>query len=321
MKHCVATILVLECLASVMANAADTVDFDRDVRPILSENCFHCHGPDSKARKADLRLDTRMGIFESVVVAGMVSESELYRRITEPDAEQRMPPAATGLKLTKNEQDTLRRWIEQGSQWTGHWSFSIIAKPGLPTVERKDWPRNEIDRFVLARLEQENLDPSPTAGRIHLLRRVTLDLTGLPPTPAQVDAFLNASDVDAYEQVVDRLLKSPAYGERMAWPWLAASRYADTDGFQGDPTRTMWPWRQWLIQAFNANMPFDQFTIQMLAGDLIPDATPEQIIATGFNRNHMFNGEGGRIAEETRVENVFDRTETTSTVWLGLTMT
>ena len=321
MKPLASTVLGLVGALSTLATAADNVDFDRDVRPILSENCFHCHGPDGQARKADLRLDTRDGIFDSVVVAGKIGDSELYSRITDRDAEQRMPPAATGLKLTESEKDTLRRWIEQGAKWTRHWSFEAPEQPPLPSVEHENWAQNEIDRFVLARLEQAGLEPSATAGRIHVLRRVTLDLTGLPPKPEEVDAFVNDNLPGAYERVVDRLLMSSAYGERMAWPWLAASRYADTDGFQGDPTRTMWPWRDWLINALNTNMPFDQFTVEMLAGDLIPNATPEQIIATGFNRNHMFNGEGGRIPEETRVENVFDRTETTSTVWLGLTMT
>lgn len=308
-------------LLTVSAVDGDKVEFDRDVRPILSENCFHCHGPDGKARKADLRLDTREGIFESAVVAGKVGDSKLYRKITATDADERMPPAKTGLKLTKSETDTLRRWIEQGANWTRHWSFEQPKKPTLPSIKQEDWPKNEIDHFVLSRLERERLAPSPQAGRVHLLRRLTLDLTGLPPTLEEVDAFVNDKEPGAYERVVDRLFKSPCYGERMAWPWLAASRYADTDGFQGDPTRTMWPWRQWLINALNDNMPFDQFTIEMLAGDLIPNASPEQVLATGFNRNHMFNGEGGRIPEETRVENVFDRTETTSTVWLGLTMT
>jgi len=321
MKRCASTLLGLVSALPTLAVAADRIDFDRDVRPILSENCFHCHGPDGQARKADLRLDTRDGIFDSVVVAGNVDSSELYRRVTERDAEQRMPPAATGLSLTAAEKETLRRWIEQGAKWTRHWSFEAPVQPPLPPVQRRDWPQNEIDHFVLARLEQAGLAPSPTADRIHLLRRVTLDLTGLPPKLEDVESFVNDKAPGAYERVIDRLLKSPAYGERMAWPWLAAARYADTDGFQGDPTRTMWPWRDWLINALNNNMPFDQFSVEMLAGDLLPNATLEQVIATGFNRNHMFNGEGGRIPEETRVENVFDRTETTSTVWLGLTMT
>ena len=194
-------------------------------------------------------------------------------------------------------------------------------RPALPPVKNASWTRNEIDRFILARLEREDLAPSPEADRATLIRRVTLDLTGLPPTPGAVDAFLADRSAQAYEKLVDRLLASPQFGERMAWDWMDAARYADTSGFQGDPERTMWPWRDWVVDAFNANMPYDRFTIEQLAGDLLPDATPSQLLASGFNRNHMHNGEGGRIAEETRVENVFDRVETTATLWLGLTMT
>jgi hypothetical protein len=313
------------CGLAARGPASEPIDFDRDARPVLSESCYPCHGPDRDARQADLRLDTREGLFSDrgdfrIVVPARPNESELFRRITAADRE-RMPPAESGLSLTDPQIEVIHRWIEEGAQWKGHWAFDPPARPALPSLADDDWPLNEIDYFVRAKLKEQGLDPSPEACRETLIRRVTLDLTGLPPTLAEVDAFVQDESQDAYEKVVDRLLASPRYGERMAWEWLDAARYADTDGFQGDPTREMWPWRDWLIGALNDNMPFDQFTIQLLAGDLLPEATPEQIVATGFNRNHMYNGEGGRIAEETRVENVFDRTETTSTIWLGLTMT
>ena len=208
----------------------------------------------------------------------------------------------------------------RGEETDRHWSFVPPVRPALPATRDVAWPRGAIDRFVLARLQQERISPSQPASKTQLIRRLTLDLTGLPPSPAEVDTFLADDRPDAYERLVDRLLASPRYGERMVWDWLDAARYADTNGYQGDPERTMWPWRDWVVQAMNANMPYDQFTIEQLAGDLLPDAQPEQILATGFNRNHMYNGEGGRIPEETRVENVMDRTETTTTVWLGLTV-
>ena len=313
-------------LWAATAGGAEQVDFNRDVLPILSDKCYQCHGPDAKTREADLRLDNEDGAFADLggyaaFKPGSPDDSAAIERIFSDDPDEQMPPPKSKLRLTAAEKQQLRRWVVQGAPWSKHWAFTAPSRPVPPPVTNSDWPRNEIDRFVHARLVDAGLEPSPAPRRETLIRRVTLDLTGLPPTPEEVAAFLADSSAGAYERVVDRLLKSPAYGERMAWEWLDAARYADTDGFQGDPTRTMWPWRDWLIRALNDNMPFDQFTIEMLAGDLLPDATPEQVIATGFNRNHMHNGEGGRIAEETRIENVFDRTETTSTVWLGLTMT
>ena len=307
-----------------VSQAAD-VDFDTHVRPILSDNCFQCHGPDKATREADLRLDTRQGAFadsagHAAFVAGSVERSEALRRIFSDDVSERMPPPESKLSLTDREKQTLKAWVSSGAKWSEHWSFVTPTPPQVP-ADDSGWSRNEIDRFVLARAQAAGLNPQRDAPRETLIRRVTLDLTGVPPTPADVDAFVADQSENAYEKVVDRLLSSPRYGERMAWEWLDAARYADTDGFQGDPTRTMWPWRDWLVNALNSNMPFDQFTIEMLAGDLLANAGEEQILATGFNRNHMFNGEGGRIPEETRVENVFDRTETTATVWLGLTMT
>ncbi len=303
------------------------VTFNRDVRPILSDACFACHGPDAKKRKADLRLDTQEGAFAALgegrhpFVAGRPERSEVYRRISAADASKRMPPARSARRLTGREVALIRRWIEQGAMWQKHWAFLPPARSPLPVVKDRRWPRNPIDAFMLARLEREGLSPSPEADRTTLLRRVTLDLTGLPPTPAEVDAFLADRSPDAYERAVDRLLASPRFGERMAIRWLDAARYADTSGYQSDGERIMWRWRDWVIEAYNHNKPFDEFTVEQLAGDLLPNATLDQVIATGFNRNHRGNAEGGIIPEEYAVEYVADRVETTATVWLGLTMT
>jgi hypothetical protein len=301
------------------------VDFNRDIRPILSDTCFQCHGPDQARRKAGLRFDTEEGAFADLggrraLVPGDLANSELYRRITAADESERMPPVKSGRKLSTRQIDLLRRWIEQGAKWQKHWAFLAPLRPPLPAVNNSEWLRNAIDAFILARLESEGLAPSPEAERTTLLRRVTLDLTGLPPTPAEVDAFLADDSPDAYDKVVDRLLSSPRYGERLAVRWLDAARYADTSGYQSDGERQMWRWRDWVIDAYNRNLPFDQFTVEQLAGDLLPGATLEQKIATGFNRNHRGNAEGGIIPEEYAVEYVVDRVETTATVWLGLTM-
>lgn len=315
--------LLLVGLASV---AGAAVSYDQEIRPILSDKCFTCHGPDETAREAELRLDLKEG-FEGlsemgapIVSPGDPEESELYYRIANPDDGDRMPPDDYHLKLTDSEIDTIKRWIEGGAEWQGHWAFSAPQKPEIPAVSNHDWSVNSIDRFILSTLAQMNLNPSEPANKETLIRRVTLDLTGLPPTPMEVRAFVSDDSDNAYETVVDRLLASPQYGERMAWPWLDAARYADTNGYQGDNMRTMYPWRDWVVQAFNDNIPYDQFSVWQLAGDLLPDATDEQKLATGFNRNHMINGEGGRIAEENRVEYVFDQLETVGTVWMGLTL-
>ncbi len=301
------------------------VEFDRDVRPILSDNCFMCHGPDERQRQVDLRLDTREGIFADrgnyrLVVSGKPGASRLLQRITADSEAQLMPPPWSGKQLTADQIDLIRTWIEQGANWSRHWAFVPPQRPGSDPVEDKAWPRNEIDHFILASLEREGLRPSPEADRTTLLRRLSLDLTGLPPRPSEVDAFLQDQSPDAYEKQVERLLASARYGERMAWPWLEAARYADSNGYQSDGERYMWRWRDWVIEAFNRNMPFDQFTIEQIAGDMLPGATLDQKIATGFNRNHRANGEGGIIGEEYAVEYVVDRVNTTSTVWLGLTM-
>ncbi len=302
---------------------AQDVSFARDVLPLLSDRCFQCHGPDAKARKADLRLDNRANVFRerdgyAVVVAGAPDKSELITRIT-ATGDDVMPPRDSHLQLSKLEIALLRNWVAQGAPWTTHWSFVAPEAAALPQPREADWSPNAIDAFVLARLEQRGLTHNPAAAPSALLRRVYLDLTGLPPTPENLDAFLRDPSDQAYEQVVEQLLASPHYGERMAWPWLEASRYADTDGFQADPTRTAWPWRDWLVRSLNNNVPFDDFTVQMLAGDLLADANQEQRLATGFLRNNAHNGEGGRIPEETRIENVFDRAETVGTVWMGMT--
>ncbi len=318
-----AALVILLTLAVAPGRAA--VDFNRDIRPVLSDNCYHCHGPDVKTRKADLRLDTKDGAFrvkngKSVIVPGNASRSELHRRLVTSDADDLMPPPKSHRQLTPAQIDLVRRWIDEGANWSQHWAFIPPARPAIPAVKNTAWPRNAIDHFVLAELERNNLSPSPAAPPETLLRRVTLDLTGLPPTPAEVDAFLADTASDAYEKVVDRLLRSPRYGERMVWEWLDAARYADSNGYQGDQERTMWPWRDWAVRALNDNLPFDQFTIWQLAGDLLPNPTLEHKLATGFNRNHMINGEGGRIAEENRIDYLFDQTETVGTVWLGATL-
>src|SRR3989441_751589 len=303
------------------------VHFNRDIRPILSERCFTCHGPDKANRKTNMHFDTEEGAFTPLasgglaIVRGDPSKSMMVQRISSDNEAFRMPPAYFGLpKLPPREIELIRRWIEQGATWQKHWSLIPPERPPLPRVNHKGWASNPIDNFILARLEREGLAPSPEADRRTLIRRVTLDLTGLPPTPAEVDAFLNDRSPDAYEKVADRLLRSPRYAENMAWQWLDAARYADTNGYQSDGVRSMWRWRDWVIDAFNRNMPFNRFTVEQLAGDLLPSATRDQVIATGFNRNHRTSAEGGIIDEEFRVAYVVDRVDTTSTVWLGLTI-
>ncbi|MDR3637392.1 MAG: PSD1 and planctomycete cytochrome C domain-containing protein [Isosphaeraceae bacterium] len=318
---CVVLVLALAGLGRPVA-AAEPVDFSRDVLPILSDKCFLCHGPDAKTRKADLRLDLKdeaLRAKDAVIAPGRSAESEVFLRVTTNEPDEQMPPPKSGRTLTGGQVETLKRWIDGGAKWGKHWAFERPERPGLPPVRDKRWSANPIDRFVLARLQSEGLNPSPEADRTTLIRRLTLDLTGLPPTLSDIDAFVADKAPDAYDRLVDRLLASPHYGERMVWEWLDAARYADSNGYQGDGERTMWPWRDWAIAALNRNMPFDEFTVWQLAGDLLPGATSEQKLATGFCRNHMINGEGGRIAEENRVDYVMDMAETTGTVWLGLT--
>ena len=313
--------------ATVRAADADRprVDFNRDIRPIFSGNCFACHGPDGKTRKAGLRFDTRQGAFADLgghhaLVASDVAASAVYQRITAEDAGDRMPPPSSGKSLTAEQITLIRRWIEQGAEWQEHWSFVAPKRPALPAVKRTDWPRNAIDYFILSRVEQAGLTPSTQADPRTLIRRVSFDLTGLPPTPAEIEALVNDSSSSAYEKLVDRLLDSPHYGEHMARFWLDAARYGDTHGLHLDNYREMWLYRDWVINAFNANLPYDAFTIQQLAGDLLPDATLDDQIATGFNRCHVSTNEGGSIKEEVYVRNVVDRVETTGTIFLGLTV-
>ena len=298
--------------------AADRLDCNRDVRPVLSDACFACHGPDRSKRKGDLRLDTPDG--KTVVVPGKPAESELVKRITSADKDEVMPPPSSGRSLTAQQKEVLKRWIAEGAEWQPHWAYVVPKRPEPPAVKDPAWAKNPIDRFVLARLEREGLKPSPEATRHTLVRRLSLDLTGLPPGPAEVEAFVNDSSPDAYEKLVARLLASPRFGERLAYDWLDAARYADSNGYQEDLTRTLWPWRDWVIGAFNTDLPFDRFTVDQIAGDLLPGATTDQKVATGFHRNHMLNGEGGRVAEESRIDYVVDRVDTTAQVWLGLTL-
>jgi hypothetical protein len=307
-------------------SAPEKVDFNRDIRPILSDTCFRCHGPDQAQRQAGLRLDKPEGAVATLssgaaaIVPGDSGHSELIARITSDDPALRMPPRVTGKSLTPQKIELLRRWIDEGAEYKGHWSFIPPVRPQPPAVTHEDRVANPIDRFVLARLEQEGIAPNPPADRTTLARRVTFDLTGLPPTPAEIDAFLADESAGAYERLVDRLLESPRYGEHMARYWLDVARYGDTHGLHLDNERSMWKYREWVIDAFNRNLPFDQFTIEQLAGDLLPDATIEQRIASGFNRCNVTTSEGGSIDEEVRVRYAVDRTETTATVWLGLTL-
>lgn len=310
-------------LATLAPSAA--VEYNRDVRPILSDRCFACHGPDSGNRKAGLRLDQETSAKAELrkkypIKAGDPELSEVYRRIVSDSTALRMPPAYAGHdRLSAKEIDVIRQWIEQGAPYQKHWSFIPPQRPEAPVVRDKAWVRNPIDAFVLARLEKEGLTPSREADKATLLRRVSLDLTGLPPAPAEAEAFLKDTSPEAYTAAVDRLLASPRYAERMAIRWLEAARYSDTNGYQSDGVRDMWRWRDWVIEAFDRNMPFDRFTVEQLAGDLLPNPTLSQRIATGFHRNHRTSAEGGIIDEEFRVDYVADRVETTSTVWMGLT--
>jgi Protein of unknown function (DUF1553)/Protein of unknown function (DUF1549)/Concanavalin A-like lectin/glucanases superfamily/Planctomycete cytochrome C len=304
----------------------DKVDFNYDIKPLLSDRCYACHGPDEKARKAKLRLDVKEGAFKAldegmfVIKPGDLAKSEVYRRITTSDADDRMPPPKSNLSLSQDEVALLGRWIEQGAEWKRHWSFIPVSDVTAPQVNDNTWPRNEIDRFVLARLEREGLQPAKPASKERWLRRVTFDLTGLPPALDEIDAFMADNSPRACERVVDRLLASPAYGERMAVEWLDVARYADTYGYQADRFNHLWPWRDWVIAAFNRNLPFDQFILWQIAGDLLPDATREQKLATAFNRLHRQTNEGGSVEEEFRVEYNADRVHTTAAAFLGLTL-
>jgi len=312
--------LAILLLSAPALRAEQPVAFNRDIRPLLIDNCFSCHGPDSASRKADLRLDQReAAIDRGVLVPGKPEESELIARIHSEDAETLMPPASSHKKLTPEQKSLLTRWIAAGAEYQPHWSFIPAVKHPAPEVKDKAWARSPIDQFVLAKLEAQGLQPAPEADRRTLARRASLDLTGLPPEPADVEAFVSDAAPDAYEKYVDRLLASPAWGEHRGRYWLDAARYADTHGIHFDNFREMWSYRDWVIAAFNRNMPFDQFTVEQLAGDLLPNRTLDQQIASGFNRCNMTTNEGGTIPEEYLVLYTRDRAETVSQVWLGMT--
>lgn len=312
-----ALILVFVCVPALVAQ---DLEYNRDIRPILTENCFACHGPDSAAREADLRLDQRDAALEmEAIVPGAPDDSSLWQRIISEDDSQ-MPPASSHKSLTASEKKLLRQWIEQGAEYQPHWAFIPPVKPELPKVAQANWMANPIDRFVAAELERRGLQPAPEADRRTLARRLALDITGLPPTPEMVQAFVDDPSSDAYENLVDRLLARPEWGEHRGRYWLDVARYADTHGIHFDNYREMWAYRDWVIDAFNQNMPFDQFTIEQLAGDLLPNPTLDQLVATGFNRCNITTNEGGIIDEEYKVLYARDRTETTAQAWMGLTV-
>jgi hypothetical protein len=300
-------------------------DFVRQIRPVLAANCFSCHGTDEEKREAKLRLDIRASAIavrdgKRAIVGGKSNESEAYRRIKSADPDEQMPPPDSGHKLTADQIALIGRWIDQGAEYTRHWSFVKLVQVALPKVKNGAWPRNAIDHFVLARLETSGLAPEEEADRYGLIRRLYLDLIGLPPTPQEADRFAADKSVDAYEKVVDRLLQSKRFGEHWARMWLDLARYADTKGYEKDQPRNIWRYRDWVIDALNADMPYDQFTIEQLAGDLLPSPTSDQLLATAFHRNTMTNDEGGTDNEEFRIAAVKDRVDTTMQVWMGLTM-
>ncbi|MBY0233200.1 MAG: PSD1 and planctomycete cytochrome C domain-containing protein, partial [Gemmataceae bacterium] len=306
-------------LSLLLVLAADhAIDFNRDIRPLLADRCFACHGPDDKARKGKLRLDLREeAVRKKAIVPGHPERSELIARVASTDPREAMPPPRLGKALKPAEADLLRRWIKQGAPYARHWAWVKPARPPVPVMERA---ANPIDAFLWVRLRKEGLEPSPEADRAALLRRAWIDLAGLPPTVEEADRFLADARPDAYERSIDRVLASPAFGERWAVTWLDLARYADSQGYANDPDRSIWPWRDWVIRSLNANLPYDRFTIEQLAGDLLPGATDEQRLATGFHRNTLTNTEGGTNAEEFRTAAVVDRVNTTFQTWMGTTM-
>ena len=297
------------------------IDFNRDIRPILSKNCFYCHGPDEKDREAELRLDERESALEvGAIQPNKPSESSLIERIFSDDPDQLMPPPKTNYKLTDQQKELLKRWIASGAEYQKHWSFDLVKKLEPKSSSNPAYNQSPIDQFIFAQLKESGLQPSQRANKETLIRRLYLDLTGLPPTIEQIDAFLKDPSPDVYTKLVDQLLNSPHTAERLAAQWLDAARYADTNGYSIDDHREMWAWRDWVIHAFQQNMPYDQFVIQQLAGDLLPKATDQQKVATGFLRNAMNTHEGGTIAEEYRVATIVDQVDTVATVFMGLTM-
>jgi hypothetical protein len=330
---CALFILLVGSLASCRQKESaseipEVVSYNFHVRPIFSDKCFACHGPDVNKREAGLRLDIPDSAFKVLkdnpghyaLVPGDPDHSVVYERIAAEDSSLLMPPVESNLKLTLHDVAIIKKWIGQGAKYEPHWSFTAPVLPQLPTVDNESWEKNEIDRFILRKLETLDLGPNEEADREHLLKRASLDLTGLPPTLEMMDAFLADESENAYEKIVDKLLASPAYGERMAVRWLDVARYADSYGYQDDNIRGQWPWRDWVIHAFNENLPYDKFITWQLAGDLLPNATKEQILATAFNRNHKYTEEGGVIEEEYRIEYVTDKTNTFGKGVLGLTV-
>ena len=317
---------ILGCMALMLifpptAKADDLLDFNRDIRPILSNHCFPCHGPDAKTRQAKLRLDVRwQAIEKGAVVPGQPRASELLSRIEHSDQVKRMPPATTGKTLTPAQKNKLQHWIAEGANYDTHWAWVPPVRPAIPAGKNVAWPRNQIDYFILSQLEQVGLTPSPEASRSTLIRRLSLDLTGLPPSPEEVEGFINSSSEHDYNDLVERLLASTRFGERMAQHWLDLARYADSDGYHDDTNRSMWPYRDYVISSFNQNKPFDTFTREQIAGDQIPDATREQKVGSAFHRNGPTSSEGGANPDEYRIKYAVDRVNTTAAVWLGVTL-
>ena len=310
--------ILLPLMLVTITLSAKEISFNRDIRPILSSKCFFCHGPSEKSRKADLRLDLSEEAFTTAFTKGSLEDSEAWHRIISDDKDEIMPPPEFKKELTKSEINIIKQWIESGAEWEDHWSYLPVTKP--KNNAKSNWIINDIDKFILSELKKQNLRPSQQADKRTLIRRLYFDLTGLPPTISDINNFLNDKSANAYENLVDKLLASESYAERMTLVWMDAARYGDTSVFHDDGPRTMWPWRDWVLNAYKSNMPFDQFSIEQLAGDLLPNATLSQKIASGFNRNHATTDEGGVIPEEFRVEYVVDRVKTTGNVWMGLTM-
>ncbi|MGB0145562.1 MAG: DUF1549 domain-containing protein, partial [Akkermansiaceae bacterium] len=309
--------LTILTLAHVGITQADSIGFNTHIRPILSDHCFACHGFDANSRKADLRLDTPEGAFAirkngAAIVLGDPNQSLIWQRIISTDPDEVMPPPEHLVKLDAKEKQLIHSWIKEGAKYERHWTFIPVTKPPL-----SDKNLHPVDSLVITKLKTLGLDISRRARKETLIRRLSFDLRGLPPSPEEVAAFLADTSSNAWETLVDSFISDPALGERFAWPWLDSARYADSNGFQNDAERTMWPWRDWVVEAINRNLPYDDFTVWQIAGDLLPDPTQEQILATGFLRNHAINGEGGSIPEENRVNYVFDMTETVGTVWMG----
>ena len=322
-------LMIIEaCNSSARDNSREKISYNFDIRPILADKCFSCHGPDANKRQAGLRLDIAKEAYDALkehpgahaIVPFKPDSSQVYLRISSVDTSMMMPPPASNLKLTAQEIELIKKWISQGAAYERHWAFTPPVKPALPNVQNKEWTKNEIDYFILQKLEKKGLKPNEEADKERLLKRVSLDLTGLPPDIATMDKFLADKNPNAYEKMVDQLLKSPAYGERMALYWMDIARYADSHGYQDDNYRSQWPWRDWVIHAFNENYSYKQFITWQLAGDLLPDSSKEKLLATGFNRNHKITEEGGVIDEEYRVEYVTDRTNTFGKALLGVTI-